>query len=588
MTAARRPFWRWLLLVWIAAAIFLIACFRSAIATFRLADPDDVLRLVEVRDWLGGQGWFDVSQHRMNPPHGLSMHWSRLLDLPIAACLSLARMVADQRTAETLAAVIVPLVTLGLAMALVAALTRRLTAEGAERGPALLAAAFCTISVAAWYALRPMRIDHHGWQIVAGLGVAVALTGRPTRRNAAIAGACAALWAHISLEALPFAAAAGAWLGLRAMLGARDDARRLSAYLAALTVAAAALTLAIKGPSAFAGLQCDSLSTVHLAALGGATLASLAAERAPLRARWIILVAAAGADALFYRWGAGPCAAGPFGQLGPLGARLWYRSVNEGQPIWRLSSELVLLWGLLPIVGLAGAAIVRRPMAPGPRREALTTYIVLLLAATGVGLLVMRALAFANLLALPGAMIALAVIARTCDRRARAFRILILTGSAILFSPLGPALAAALVSSERPAPQPPAPPAPACGRIDDYAVLNRLPPAIVIAPIDAGPALIAATHHRAITGPYHRDPQALEDLLRFFTAPPAEARTIAAVRHAGLLAFCPGAHDLGVMADSAPTGLAAALRRGAVPPWLTRLDPARTAPLQVYRIAGPR
>jgi hypothetical protein len=51
-----------------------------------LPDPDDALRLVELRDWLGGQGWFDVTQYRIDPAHGgVAMHWSRLVDVPLAA-----------------------------------------------------------------------------------------------------------------------------------------------------------------------------------------------------------------------------------------------------------------------------------------------------------------------------------------------------------------------------------------------------------------------------------------------------------------------------------------------------------------------
>ena len=54
---------------------------------FRLpiGDNDSLLRLVEIRDLLGGQGWFDLHQYRMGPPGGFVMHWSRLVDAPIAA-----------------------------------------------------------------------------------------------------------------------------------------------------------------------------------------------------------------------------------------------------------------------------------------------------------------------------------------------------------------------------------------------------------------------------------------------------------------------------------------------------------------------
>ena len=74
-----RAFAAWLL---IAALQLLVAV--PGLRAMRFPDPDDVMRLVQVRDWLGGQGWFDLTQHRVSPPQGVAMHWSRLVDLPIA------------------------------------------------------------------------------------------------------------------------------------------------------------------------------------------------------------------------------------------------------------------------------------------------------------------------------------------------------------------------------------------------------------------------------------------------------------------------------------------------------------------------
>ncbi|MGO7426910.1 hypothetical protein ACCT09_45980, partial [Rhizobium ruizarguesonis] len=43
-------------------------------------DNDDGMRLVEVRDFLAGQGWFDLMQYRLGLDGGTLMHWSRLID----------------------------------------------------------------------------------------------------------------------------------------------------------------------------------------------------------------------------------------------------------------------------------------------------------------------------------------------------------------------------------------------------------------------------------------------------------------------------------------------------------------------------
>src|ERR1700687_3187469 len=51
---------------------------------FDSMSTDDAMRLVEVRDLIAGQGWFDLTQHRLDPP-GVSIHWSRGIDAPLAA-----------------------------------------------------------------------------------------------------------------------------------------------------------------------------------------------------------------------------------------------------------------------------------------------------------------------------------------------------------------------------------------------------------------------------------------------------------------------------------------------------------------------
>ena len=47
-------------------------------------DNDDVMCLVQVRDLMAGQGWFDLTQYRLGLDGGMLMHWSRLIDVPIA------------------------------------------------------------------------------------------------------------------------------------------------------------------------------------------------------------------------------------------------------------------------------------------------------------------------------------------------------------------------------------------------------------------------------------------------------------------------------------------------------------------------
>ncbi|RWL56929.1 MAG: GtrA family protein, partial [Mesorhizobium sp.] len=71
-------------------------------------DNDNLLRLVEVRDLLAGQGWFDLHQYRMGLEGGFVMHWSRLVDAPIAAIVLAASALTGSRPLAEVAQVLWP------------------------------------------------------------------------------------------------------------------------------------------------------------------------------------------------------------------------------------------------------------------------------------------------------------------------------------------------------------------------------------------------------------------------------------------------------------------------------------------------
>ena len=90
---------------------FIIANRWALIQAFALPDTDDNLRMAQVRALLGGQGWFDLVQHRFDPAHGGgNIHWSRLVDLPIAGIILLMKPLVGGADAERIAVAVAPLV----------------------------------------------------------------------------------------------------------------------------------------------------------------------------------------------------------------------------------------------------------------------------------------------------------------------------------------------------------------------------------------------------------------------------------------------------------------------------------------------
>ena len=95
------------------------------LAWVRVADNDDIMRLLSVRGWLAGQGWFDMYQYRMMPPNGVDMHWSRYIDVAIAGLLGLFSLALPAPQAENIALVAWPTLLFGLLVALTAITARR-------------------------------------------------------------------------------------------------------------------------------------------------------------------------------------------------------------------------------------------------------------------------------------------------------------------------------------------------------------------------------------------------------------------------------------------------------------------------------
>jgi hypothetical protein len=75
-------------LVWLVVALALLLQYWGQTAE-GLLGTDDAMRLVQMRAWLAGQGWFDLHNARLEPPGGYDSHWSRLIDAGLAGLLLL-------------------------------------------------------------------------------------------------------------------------------------------------------------------------------------------------------------------------------------------------------------------------------------------------------------------------------------------------------------------------------------------------------------------------------------------------------------------------------------------------------------------
>jgi hypothetical protein len=462
-----------------------------------LGGADDALRMVLVREFLGGHPWWDNHIARLQPPLGLEMHWSRLIDWGLAELIRVLSLVLAPASAEFAARAAWPLIWIAVAAVDAVTITRRL---GAAAIPAL--AILTLFSPAAFLQFHPGRIDHHNVQIALVL-TALAATIHMDRSHVAgwIAGSASGIALGVGLECLLLIAALGLtiaiWLAANASLG--PAARR---YAAALFASLTLLLLIQNPPSEWATPLCDELAVnlwlaVTIAA-GGLTIAASAGLSA--RQRAAILIAAGCAGAAAYVAVQPACAAGPFGQVDPALWPIWLDHATEsvsllGMARGDLFSGLLLAIG--PAVGLIGIAVAMRSKERRSDPAWLITGACFLVAAVMVSGSALKGACYAAWLG--------AVVAAGALSSLRLFRKAPGAGAALLAIPISPLFILALVEVfAGPETSVAAAHSDTCQVARSFSGLAKLKPGLVVSEIDMGPLILAYTPHSALSAPYHR------------------------------------------------------------------------------------
>ena len=572
--------WQGVLCVWgLVSAVMLLAGGGRFSPAFFL-DGDDALRLQQVRDLLAGQGWFDLRQYRVAPPEGVAMHWTRVVDLPLAALILLLRPMLGQAQAEIVTIVLVPLLSLLCAMALAA----RLASREFGRRAGVVAAILVAASVPASFRMMPLRIDHHAWQFVLALVALNGLFARSARSGAVVAGLALALALAISLESLPLAVIVGGLCTLRMM---RGESGWLSGYLASLALASFALFLATRGLSDLAE-HCDAMSPVHVAVLlwvgaGAGFVLPRLRNRPPGASLAVLGLLGLGGLAIAGTM-ARQCLSGDaFAALDPLVRKVWLDSVLEGLPVWRQEAGLGATMVLMPLFGLWACLRLWLRSRETEARRLWQDYALVLTGATLVGLLVARASGVACLFAAVPAAWQLEDQFIRWREDALLWRRL---GRIVLMLALllPGVLVAQAVRLASPSQEPTHTLADACRLDEAVPALAALPAQTLLTGLDIGPTLLVTTRHKVVATAHHRASAAMRDVLDAFLGPDETARRIMARRGATAVVICPGGSEAHVYARFAPQGFIAHLIAGKAPTWLEPVAVANESGVKAWAV----
>lgn len=576
---------RSVLLAWLLCCAILLWLFRHDLTALSFRDTDDALRLLQVRDWLNGQSFFDVNQYRVNPPFGGPMHWSRIPDFPIAALILLARPWVGYANAEIFACTVVPLLLLGAtAWAL-----HRMAKLIAGANVALGAVALLLSSPSILIQFMPLRIDHHGWQIMMGTLAVVGLFDDKPGRGGSISGLALALWLQISTEALPYVALLAGVIGIRFLL-APAQSWRFGAFALTLGSAALLFLIILKGWQGPAERYCDVLSAPFIwplltfsvtTGLGFALVGSSSLSR-----RLLVVALAASASIMTFAMVGGSCVSGdPFKALGPFAYKYWYLQIMEGRPIWEQDAVRGGVIVLPPLIGLLSACLAAR--AAPPASEERTGWLVLaalIVGTAAIGCMVMRALSLAHLITLPATAWLILQMFRRVQTSSRSVVRVIGSAMLMIFTPAGictlwVAVASTNVENNKDAMA-------SCQTPAALYSLALLPPATVFAPIDMGPAILLKTHHKVIATGHHRNASGITAVIKGYMADPKSAETLirrlSGGRGAAYVVSCDSLNEFLYYAKISPDGLGAALSKGHHPDWLRPIS--SKGPLHIYRV----
>lgn len=572
----------------VAAATLVVRVNFGRAGTPYFADTDDAMRMVMVRDFLAGQGWHDLVQHRLNTPWGAELHWSRLIDVPIAALVLALTPFVGPSAAAIGAGYAWPLLLLFVLLWLSARLALRLVGpEGVL--PALV---LPVLSPAITAEFTPGRVDHHN--VVVLLILAMTLTAieairRP--RAALLCGLLAATALAIATESLPGIVAAVFVMG---MIWVVDPARGTTTRGFGLAFAVGAMVhLALaRPPSRWLEIACDMISPVYVggALVVGAIFGQVTLLPAPrtVWARFGLLgalgLSGGGTIAAAYP----ECLGGPYGQLDPWLLQHWIGAIVEAKP-WAASLFDIPAYAIavgIPVLLAILVVLWRLWRVPEGRAE--WAMLLVFLLATGLVMLVqLRGARLAVMPAIPAAAWLILAMRQRYLARPRVLPALGLASAWLAFSGLVLAIAVTMlvnlspgraqqVAAARAGKEPCLVPA-------AFADLRAMPPERIMSPIDLGAHLLLETPHSVVAAPYHRNEAGVLDAFHFLNEPIGTARTVLDKRGIGLVVTCPAMAEMQGMGETADDSFVRLSEAGNLPHWLADVS-LPGSPLKVYAV----
>ncbi|MEX3010950.1 hypothetical protein [Hoeflea sp. TYP-13] len=574
----------------LATAVFLVAMHLAYGTDYVGTDNDDVMRLVQIRDLMAGQGWFDMTQYRLGLENGTQMHWSRLIDVPVANLIGFFSLFMDIRQAEAAALFVWPLFLLLPLFVGIAAAGRHL----GDRPGMLVALFLGAFFVVAHNRFRPGAIDHHNAQLALTILMMAGLTDpRLSRAWCAVAGVCAALAIAIGAETMPVVAVGCAAIAVLWAVMGQPARRGARAFGLSFTATLAACFYVLTPPSAYGVIACDAFSGGFyiLGTVGGGVLFFLAALFSG-RSRLFRLAALAiggGVIGLVAVLLVPGCLQSPLADLDPLLRTMWLDSVTEARSVVsqvKYNPENIAGFYAVPVIAIA---VCFWQVWRGERPWQNMVFAAAISLAFVISLVQVRGSVFANLMAIiPLA----AVIAekQLLYRRSNRLGVAALQYGCLAFVSIQFVWAVAgvlvvdgvdAVKTHSTAAEEAAE---SCATPQNLAALAAEPKGVVSAVSNLGSDILRHTHHRVLSAPYHRNQGGMLTQLQIAMGSGSDAEAFIRGSGVTLVAYCSSDPEAARIVKLYPESFYGLLQKGEVPDFLVPVEDAPDNPVRLFRV----
>jgi len=576
-------------LVWIL--LLFISWSRGGAKLLRgeLTSSDDYMRMVEIRDWLDGQSWFDMHQYRLNPVDPLNSHWSRISDVLIGGPIKILTPLLGTAKAELVTVIAYPSILLLLYLYLATALTSKLISN---RATSVMTAFILALSFGALSQFGMGRIDHHGLQIVMALATCLLIvTSSNKPKHLIYAGILCGLALYIGIESAPYIAAACIAVVLIWVFGEDGAVQKMRNFGLALAATTVFSLLISTPPSQWFTPTCDALSVVYtqLTLAVAVILWGLGLTRSKLKTPLskFLVAGALGTLALGVTLVLYPhCLKGPYPGLDQRLVDIWLSNVAEAGNFKNLfMNDIVVALAaiIVPVLAIVGYIFAVKDRSK-PVQITERTLIIFAILTLSAGLIQTRLMFFATALAIPFATyIFIRALAWAGKFKPKWKMVTVRSGIIIALAPVTlPIFVRLFVNT--PSMQEANAATPICVSQPVLSKLNALPAGTVLSQIDLGAPIMNFTDLSVTSAPYHRNASGILAALNMFIEDEATAKQTVIQMKADYVVACADSSETDVMLFYGPNGMLARLKAGKTPDWLEKIDIGSEGELLVYRV----